>query len=255
MPLPPRPNFNFSSIPDPDTLSPEVREELLSQPWFNKVLDLQRMGIEPTPERMEKIALQPGAMGYKPIEIDLGSGRKATVVHDVSTGELIPMEKFAKPDFVPRVHILRDENGKKIGRAMATSPNSAIPMDEPQEPAMRKSGYESLPALKPDGSVLGHWAESPDGKFQLVKEGADMAALIDAFNNMGGGEGGRRTPPSPQGDTKSPTPPAVTVPAPAPVPAQKQPIVHFPTTRAHYDSLPSGALYQRAGDTQPRRKP
>lgn len=178
MPTPtlPRPKFNFSTVPDPDTLPPDVRAKMLAQPWFNQVLDLHESGVEVTPELMEKLATRPGAMGFKMQEFDAGDGKKMKGLFDVATGELVPPDKLIREDFKPEIKALKDPvTGKPAGSALMTSPNSAVPYEKPDAKApLMTDFYKASPILDDQNTPIGHVVLGPDGNVHIIKKGMDF---------------------------------------------------------------------------------
>lgn len=234
MPAPtlPRPKFNFSTIPDPDTLQPDVRAKMLAQPWFNQVLDLHESGVEITPDLMEKLATRPGAMGFKLHEFDAGDGKKMKGLFDVATGELVPPDKLIREDFQPTIKALKDPvTGKPAGTALMTSPNSAVPYEKPDAKApLMQDFYKASPILDDQNSPIGHVFIGPDGQVNIVKKGADLGPLAGLFNSGAGAQPAPAKPATPQA---APVKPAAPQPAPS----------YQVKTAEDYARVPSGASY------------
>jgi hypothetical protein len=237
MPTPtlPRPKFNFSTVPDPDTLPPDVRAKMLAQPWFNQVLDLHESGVEVTPELMEKLATRPGAMGFKMQEFDAGDGKKMKGLFDVATGELVPPDKLIREDFKPEIKALKDPvTGKPAGSALMTSSNSAVPYEKPDAKApLMTDFYKASPILDDQNTPIGHVVIGPNGHVNIIKKGSDFGALGALFGQPG-------TAAKPAGAGPAPVAPTPAQPAPA---APQQTPAFRVTNAEDYARVPSGSVY------------
>lgn len=254
MPAPtlPRPKFNFSTIPDPDTLPPDVRAKMLAQPWFNQVLDLHESGVEITPDLMEKLATRPGAMGFKLHEFDAGDGKKMKGLFDVATGELVPPDKLIKPDFEPTLRDVKDPvTGQPAGRVLMTSSNSAVPYrneDQGDMPLMNQ--YKTSVLLGQDNEPIAEVWKDPKGNIHVLKKGADLGPFAEMFNRLN--NGGNTTQPQP-----TPAKPATSQAAPVkPAAPQAAPsaAAFMVKDDADFARLKSGDLFI-GPDGIKRRKP
>ena len=232
LPKLPRPETNFTNVPDPDTLPPEVFDKLMAQPWLQRVIALSETGKTITPEIMEEESKKPGAMGYKIHEFDLGDGRKTKLIYDVATGEPVSPEKLIRSDFQPTIKALKDPvTGKPAGTALMTSPNSAVPYEKPDVKApLMQDFYKASPILDDQNSPIGHVFIGPDGQVNIVKKGNDLGPLAALFGN---GAGAQPTPAKPATPQAAPVKPA----APQATPSYQV------KTAEDYARVPSGASY------------
>lgn len=192
--MPPTPSpkptdHDFSMFPDPDTVPPEVLDKILDQRWLQEAIRLHDMGITLSPEKLKKMSELPGAQGFDIEEFEFQPGVKSRAYRDRATGEMVPKEKVQSPDFTPIIRELKHpRTGAPLGLAMQTSPNSAVPYEDPETAPVEQTFYPGVAAkvANPDGSerVIGNYIKGPDGKTTFVKEEKSTAESILEFSRV-----------------------------------------------------------------------
>ncbi len=112
-------------LPNKNDLSPEEQQHLMGQPWFQKALDMRRSGVNPTPDVIQKLMVQPGSQGFSLQQVDPEDPKKGHILVDHATGKTVSNQDIIRPDFEPTTSAQYDENGNVIGHAMTTSRASA----------------------------------------------------------------------------------------------------------------------------------
>ncbi len=189
MPTPrfPRPKTDFSRVPNPATLPPEVKQELLAQPWFRKVIKLHMSGVPVTPEMMEAESKKPLAMGLEIQEYDFGNGQKMKGLVDTATGEFIPPEKLVKPEFRAKLQeLFHPSTGESEGTVLQTSPSSAVPWQKTSKEPLLPDEIHTVPVRsKATNSVVAEFVITPgSNELQLVKKDKSMTEQMLEFEQI-----------------------------------------------------------------------